>query len=1261
MNQPAPIDYPRGPAAVPPNYAAPSRQYKRHAWLAMAALCLFVALYLALAGWFVFKAWRLVEAGMGGGRDNVFLFLVALLPAFLAVFMIKALFFVKAGGSSDELEVTREKQPRLFAFLDRIADEAGAPRAHRVFLSAQVNACVFYDLSVLNLIVPSKKNLEIGLGLVNVLDLGQLKAVLAHEFGHFAQRSMAVGRWVYVAQQIAQHIVAKRDGMDKFLVGLSSVDIRIAWIGWLLRLIVWSIRSLLEQVFRGVLLAQRALSREMEFQADLVAVSMTGSDALIQALHRIQGADEAWDQAIGFANREWQKGHRTVDLFAVQARALEHLGRLYGDASFGRTPAAHGKDARVFSAALASPPRMWLTHPLNHEREDNAKRQYLSAEGDGRSAWALFDDPDGLRREISAKLAPGDSATPRDPAETLAALDEEFAVESLRGHYRGAYLGRSPVRDSADVDALIDGSCSGRRAELDALYPESLSGDLEQARTLAGELNQLEGIRNGRLDATGGVVRHRGRAFRRRELPQVIAGVKQESDELAARLGAHDRRCRGTHHAIAKRLGRGWPEYHRGLIAQLHYADHQIANLRDAQRMVGNVYAVVTADGKVSQAEIERLLKAAAELQRPLEAVYTHPPMLRPDAGVLGRLGVEHFGALWQEFKLGTPVQANLSSWLENVDGWVNFACRMLQRLRSAALEELLETEKKLAGVERDGSDPGDAPAPAELPSDYPRLLPGQERPLQTTLGWWDRFQTADGWLPGAARLAVAGSIVAAVVGFGGSIESARLYLHNGLGRGVVVSVGAETVQVAAGATEHLDLAAAPVHVATRTLDGTEIESFDAKIGTAMSHVVYNVASGSALVEWTASYGPASPVPQRNLGAPRWIESSADHLFEEPPRTISTRHGEGGTRRVLAAADETVPGVAMEFVSNPAEQKAMQRAHARFDPPGSPNLLDWLAMGDDDPGFTDILKARLAADPHEVAALRAEQDKATDEGRAAVCERHAKLAAAAPDDSAMAYIALRCADLDGSVRDGFLAAAKRWPKDPWLAYAAGLDEAGHAHWAEAERLLEVPAHGTQLSRRAASFLIRVHRAGGGGERADLATLRKDATDVDFLLDAEKDYAPLAKGDIDTFLAAPDLNPHQKARRLRLAAASRPDDDKLVGQALNLKDDLGVDRSVLGAAAGLAIRRALSVEAVDALSSKHMSRKERQHWQAFVAALRKGDRIAVEQAVDGMFPDLRGQAYVAALVSGVPGIPADWRQQVERLTFVAERPYFAAAK
>lgn len=182
--------YPQGPAVVPERLTAPSSKYRRHAWLAMLGLGGFIAVYLGLLGWFGWTAYRLASGLVqgSGGEQAVWLWLVAIGAAFLAVFMTKALIFNKrAERDTRALELSPAEQPELFAFLHRLADEAGAPRPHKVYLSAQVNAGVFYDLSLLNLLLPSRKNLDIGLGLVNVLNLGELKAVLAHEFGHCAR------------------------------------------------------------------------------------------------------------------------------------------------------------------------------------------------------------------------------------------------------------------------------------------------------------------------------------------------------------------------------------------------------------------------------------------------------------------------------------------------------------------------------------------------------------------------------------------------------------------------------------------------------------------------------------------------------------------------------------------------------------------------------------------------------------------------------------------------------------------------------------------------------------------------------------------------------------------------------------------------------------------------------------------------------------------------------------------------------------------
>ncbi|NET10290.1 MAG: hypothetical protein F6K16_37445, partial [Symploca sp. SIO2B6] len=67
------------------------------------------------------------------------------------------------------------------------------------------------------------------------------------------------------------------------------------------------------------------------------------------------------------------------------------------------------------------------------------------------------------------------------------------------------------------------------------------------------------------------------------------------------------------------------------------------------------------------------------------------------------------------------------------------------------------------------------APTPPQTPSEYPVLLPGQERKRQTRLGLWDRFQTADGWLPSLARFLVATTVIVSVLWAGTAVGNPNL------------------------------------------------------------------------------------------------------------------------------------------------------------------------------------------------------------------------------------------------------------------------------------------------------------------------------------------------------------------------------------------------------------------------------------------------------------------------------------------------------
>jgi len=1265
--------YPVGPSAVPAQLTAPSSAYRRHAWLAVAGLVGFATAYFALMGWFAWTAFRVFRTLLAGeGGTTLVNIIVGVCALFLAAFMAKGLVFLKRGQASRELELKPADQPELFAFLHRLADEAGAPRPKRVYLSTRVNAGVFYDLSLFNLLLPSRKNLDIGLALVNALNLTEFKAVLGHEFGHFAQRTMAVGRWVYVAHQIASQLVARRDVLDSFLAGLSRTDYRIAWVGWVLSLIVWAIRSLVDTAFSVVALSERALSREMEYQADLVAASLAGSDALVHALHRLGAADDAWDRAVAFASREFEAGRPVADLFAVQTRMLANLRRVSSDPLYADPPQLPEHDReqhRVFRNAAVRVPQMWSTHPANADRESNLKRRYVAAHIDERPAMLLFRDADALRHQITRDMLREAPPTFADGDESLRRLDAEFEIRALHQRYQGTYLRRSFVRGVAKPGELflrsltpLDGE--QLRARIAGLYAPAHGHALQQLRLLEEERATLEATRIGQLRASGNRVHWRGEVLDTRRLAPAISTLDSEIAPLRHAVFQHDQECRTLHRLAARHSGEGWEALLEGQVVLLHFCEHLEADLRDVYGVFLNTLHVVTADRRVSEKELRRLISDGERVQQALGVIYESARYCVIDATVIEHGGTPLAKALG-ELGLVNPTQQNINSWVQNAGGWVNHACGALAQLRAATLEALLANEDAVATRLDSGEPVPAAPTPSRVPEPYPVLLPGNERKLQTQLGWWDRFQTADGWAASAVRAAAAAAIVVGVLVFGMHIGTATVSLYNGLATPVRVTIDGNSVTLAPLQSATVEVAPGAAHqVVTHSADGQLIESFESERMSGRSHFTYNVAGAAPLVEWTAAYGIATGPDEHNVGAQRWLATDADYVLKTPPETIQTRLGGGGTRSVLSATGDLSPQRQLSMVDDEDQRNAMIQAHVRWDAPESRYMATWLTIAGVHPDARGLITERLARHPEETAALRMEQELSTGQAHEAVCQRQQQMAAGKPTSAALAYLAVRCM-ADGPAQDeAFLAGLRRWPQEPWFALAAGYVVAARGDWAGADEIWSRSAASPQTGEFTASELARVKRMLGMDPKA-LESLAEKSAYLGTLLAFGSDqvvgspyeaYLHLDRGDYEKALALAQADAELMPRILRLVAASDGASAEWVDKAMALPEQDAIDTDSAWSMWALALRQgrdeAAWREKVLATDAEEAARVV-----AFVDAVRASASIQqAETALGNVRPSSRGYAYMVATVLRGESCPQVWREGAKRLLFGSERPH-----
>lgn len=839
--------------------------------------------------------------------------------------------------------MTEAREPHLFAFLYRLSDELGAPRPYRVFLSARVNACVFYDLSLINLVWPSKKNLEIGLGLINILTIGEFKAVLAHEFGHFAQRSMAVGRWVYTAQQIAAHIVSKRDALDGMLDRGSRLDIRLAWVAWILKAIIWAIRALVEVMFTGVFLAHRALSREMEFQADLVAVSVTGSDAIVHALHRLGAADDAWSQALSMTERLSQQG-RFSDPCSLQQDFLARLRTIFADPAYGARPdrACDGPGGRIFRTSVSAPPLMWSTHPSNSDREENAKSTYVPCDIDDRESWLLFSD----RAAVTASVLGAVGITCE--GEVVAATELEELAGRLYGkvsydrRYRGIYLGRSCALHSASMSDMVGPTDrADPMLSWDSLYPPELAAVVEHRRALQGELVALYRLKYAG-SVVGAKIQHRGREVSRRALATVIADVETELKTVEAKLDSHDRRVRTYHRTAAIRVGEGWFAYLEQTMALLHYASHARADLADARDSYQRTLRRELSKPKLNSEGIGNILEAATRVHVALSAVHGNAAHVLLDDPLAERLGIQDWASHLGELRLGQPTGDNIAEWVKVVDGWVDSAVASLDALEEGSLDGLLVSEERIHDAASSGRILDPAPEGPAVPSSYPVFMPGSAR-KDPGAKEHDSFSE---WSAKIGKIAAAVAIIGAVIMIASSAGHVTVVVLNGFARDVNVELNGRRTHVAAFGHQSVDVRDADsLSIRTTTADGRVIESFDTKPTGRGVTDLYNIAGAAVLVEWTAIYGNAQKVPARHLGAPRWVNSRQDVRLENPPKSIQTKGG-GGTRTVLTAfaaeaPEEVLGALEGSSMDDPKEAIRLIGLHLKWDPEESSAGRAW--------------------------------------------------------------------------------------------------------------------------------------------------------------------------------------------------------------------------------------------------------------------------------------------------------------------------------
>lgn len=158
-----------------------------------------------------------------------------------------------------------EDHPRFFAVLDELARATGQPVPHEVYLVPAANASVASRGGIMGL--GSRRVMQVGLPLLQLLEVDQLRAVLAHELGHYHGGDVWLAPFIYRTRaSIARTIEVTRGSIAQLPFELyGSMFLRIT----------------------------SEIARHQELQADALAARIVGPQPLVHALKTLSAASLA--------------------------------------------------------------------------------------------------------------------------------------------------------------------------------------------------------------------------------------------------------------------------------------------------------------------------------------------------------------------------------------------------------------------------------------------------------------------------------------------------------------------------------------------------------------------------------------------------------------------------------------------------------------------------------------------------------------------------------------------------------------------------------------------------------------------------------------------------------------------------------------------------------------------------------------------------------------------------------------------------------
>jgi Zn-dependent protease with chaperone function len=409
----------------------------------------------------------------------------------ILIFLVKFLFKKHQVDLSSYIEIYPKDQPKLFSMIKGIVNEVGTQFPKKIYVSREVNASVFYNSSFWSMFLPVKKNLHIGMGLVNAVTEDELKAILSHEFGHFSQKSMKVGSYVYHVNQVIYNMLYDNESYNNLIASWAKVHNYLVFFVNVAIKIVEGIQSILKYMYTVVNKSYLELSREMEFHADAVAANVTGCTPMKNALLRMDLADKSYNDVIAFYNSKYEESWVSSNIFEEQSFVLQFIAKNDAIPMVDLLPMV-SETQQKFKKSKIVIKNQWASHPETEDRIKALKElNIVKPIGAQIRANNLFNNLSALQEQLTQHLF-ADVNYPQSRvqcslSEFISCFKKEYDNETFDNRYGGYYDNKNPMLFDLNNDLEQSSVLS-----FEDLYSEEKIGLVYEEIALQQDLSLLE-------------------------------------------------------------------------------------------------------------------------------------------------------------------------------------------------------------------------------------------------------------------------------------------------------------------------------------------------------------------------------------------------------------------------------------------------------------------------------------------------------------------------------------------------------------------------------------------------------------------------------------------------------------------------------------------------------------------------------------------------------------------------------------------------